>query len=132
MVAQIYAWRVDHKLSVRAITGRLNADPDAYPTPDGKPGWSAPGVAKILANPKYTGHMVYGRTRTTGSGHKHPVPADQWIWTPEPVHPAIIDRATWDQAQKVGAQRGNVRDAETPTSRPGRRYILRSRIRHNG
>jgi hypothetical protein len=48
-----------------------------------------------------------------------------------PTHPAIIDRATWDAAQKVGAERGNVRDAETPTVRQGRRYILRSRIRHH-
>ena len=130
VVAQIYQWRVVRKLSVRAITARLNADPAAYPAPDGKPGWTAPGVAKILANPKYTGHMVYGRTRKT-SGKTRPVPPDQWIWTPAPVHPAIIDRPTWDQAQAIGAERGNIRDPETPTSRPGRRYILRSRIRHN-
>ncbi len=130
VVARIYDWRVSSRLSVRAITSRLNADPAAYPTPDGKPGWNQPGVAKILANPKYTGHMVYGRTRKH-QGRKLPVPPGQWIWSPEPAHPAIIDRATWDAAQKTGAQRGNVRDPETPTSRPGRRYILRSRIRHN-
>jgi site-specific DNA recombinase len=40
-----------------------------------------------------------------------------------------VDRATWDAAQLIGAQRGNVRDPEMPTSQPGRRYILRSRIR---
>ena len=131
VVGQIYTWRTVNRLSVRAITARLNADPAAYPTPDGKPGWTVPGVAKILANPKYTGHMVYGRTRTTGTGRARPVPPDQWIWTPEPTHPAIIDRATWDAAQKIGAERGNIRDPETPAARPGRRYILRSRIRHN-
>ena len=75
--------------------------------------------------------MVYGRTRTTGTGRARPVPADQWIWTPEPTHPAIIDRATWDPAQQIGAERGNIRDTETPAARQGRRYILRSRIRHN-
>ena len=130
VVAQIYTWRTDGKLSVRAITARLNADPAAYPTTDGNPGWTQRAVAVILANPKYTGHMVYGRTRKH-NGTKRPVPPDQWIWTPEPVHPPIIDRPTWDQAQKIGAQRGNVRDPETPAARPGRRYILRSRIRHN-
>ncbi len=131
VVEQIYTWRTVDKLSVRAITARLNADPAAYPTPDGKPGWNAVGVAKILANPKYTGHMVYGRTRKNGNGRKQPVPQEQWIWSPQPTHPAVIDRATWDAAQRIGAERGNVRDAETPTARQGRRYILRSRIRHH-
>jgi site-specific DNA recombinase len=130
VVGQIYTWRTVDRLSVRAITARLNADP-ACTAPDGKPGWTVPGVAKILANPKYTGHMVYGRTRTTGTGRARPVPPDQWIWTPEPVHPAIIDRPTWDLAQRIGAERGNIRDPETPAARQGRRYILRSRIRHN-
>ena len=48
---------------------------------------------------------------------------------PEPVHPVIVDRATWEQAQRTGAERGNVRDPETPRGRRGRRYVLRSRIR---
>ncbi len=129
VVTQIYTWRVNDKLAITTIVARLNADPAAYPTPDGRPGWTKPGVTKILANPKYTGHMVYGRTRTTQAGRARPVPADQWIWSPAPTHPAIIDRATWNAAQKTGAERGNVRDAEMPTTRQGRRYILRSRIR---
>jgi hypothetical protein len=40
-----------------------------------------------------------------------------------------VDKQTWDAAQRVGAERGNTRDAEMPTTQPGRRYILRSRIR---
>jgi site-specific DNA recombinase len=103
VVARIYDWRVNHRLSVRAITARLNADPAACPAPDGKPGWTGPGVAKILANPKYTGHMVYGRVRKQ-HGRKVAVPLDQWVWSAEPTHPAIIDRPTWDQAQKIGAE----------------------------
>jgi site-specific DNA recombinase len=129
VVALIFRWRVDLKVSIPAITARLNADPAAYPAPDGKPGWTKRGVVAILSNPKYTGHMVYGRTRNQGGRKPRPVPADQWIWTPEPVHPAIIDRDMWNKAQGIGAERGNVRDPETPTARPGRRYILRSRIR---
>jgi DNA invertase Pin-like site-specific DNA recombinase len=128
-VDRIFHWRVTLKLSIRTITDRLNDDPAAYPAPAGTPGWTKTSVTKILANPKYTGHMVYGRTRKH-NGTKRPVPQDQWIWTPEPVHPAIIDRATWDAAQKTGAQRGNIRDPETPATRTGRRYILRSRVRH--
>ena len=48
----------------------------------------------ILSNPKYTGHMVYGRIRTRNGRHVT-VPADQWLWSPEPTHPAIVDLATW-------------------------------------
>jgi DNA invertase Pin-like site-specific DNA recombinase len=129
VVTQIFDWRVTGKLSIRAITARLNADRAAYPAVDER-GWAKPTVAAILANPKYTGHMVYGRTRKTGTSRKaRPVPQDQWIWSPTPVHPPLVDRATWGEAQKTGEQRGNVRDPETPTSQPGRRYIMRSRIR---
>jgi site-specific DNA recombinase len=128
VVALIFHWRVDLKLSIPAIVNRLNTDPAAYPAPDGKPGWTKRGVVALLSNPKYTGYMVYGRTRTQ-AGHKpRPVPPDQWIWSPEPVHPAIIDRATWDKAQTTGAERGNVADPGTPT-RHGHRYLLRSRLR---
>ena len=60
----------------------------------------------------------------------HPAPAPgQWLWTPEPVHPVIIDRDTWEKAQKTGAERGNVQDPGMPTGRQGRRYLLRSMIR---
>jgi site-specific DNA recombinase len=127
VITQIYGWRTAAKLSIRAITDRLNADPAAYPSPDGT-GWSKTTVVDVLRNPKYTGYMVFGRTRKT-NGRARPVPRDQWIWSPAPVHPALVDRATWDEAQAIGAERGNTRDAETPTSQPGRRYILRSRIR---
>jgi len=128
-VDRIFDWRVTLKLSIRAIVDRLNDDPGAYHVPAGTAGWTKTSVTKILANPKYTGHMVYGRTRTH-NGTKRPVPPDQWIWSPDPVHPAIIDRDTWDAAQKTGAERGNIRHAETPAARPGRRYVLRSRVRH--
>ncbi len=129
VVTQIFYWRVNCQLSVPAIVARLNADPAVYPALDSR-GWIKPTVTAILANPKYTGHMVFGRTRKTTTSRKaRPVPPAQWIWSPEPVHPPLVDRATWDAAQKIGAQRGNVRDPEMPTSQPGRRYILRSRIK---
>jgi hypothetical protein len=39
-----------------------------------------------------------------------------------------VDKQTWDAAQRAGAEHGNVRDAETPSTRPGRHYLLRSRL----
>jgi hypothetical protein len=56
------------------------------------------------------------------------VPPDQWIWSAQPTHPALVGKATWDAAQTIGALRGNVRDAEQPRIRPGRRYQYRGRL----
>jgi site-specific DNA recombinase len=130
VVTRIFHWRADDKLSVPTITWRLNGDPAAYPPPGD--GWTESSVSAILSNPKYTGHMVYGRTRKNpGAKNRRPVAPGQWIWSPEPVHPALVDRATWDTAQAVAAERGNTRDPEMPTTQPGRRYPLRSRVRCN-
>ena len=79
------------------IAARLNADPARYPAPTGK-GWTTQTVYAILGNPKYTGHMVYGRIRTR-NGRRVTVPQSEWLWSPEPVHPAIVDRDTWAAAQ---------------------------------
>jgi hypothetical protein len=43
----------------------------------------------------------------------------------------LTDKATWDAAQAIAAERGNTRDAEMPTTQPGYRYPLRSRVRCN-
>src|SRR5258708_35830418 len=75
--------------------------------------------------------MVFGRTRKTGRNSPRAVDPDKWFWTPEPVHPALVDTATWDAAQRVAAERGNTRGPEMPTTQPGRRYALRSRVRDN-
>jgi site-specific DNA recombinase len=132
VVTQIFHWRADDKLSVPTITWRLNGDRAAYPPPGDGTGWTESTVAALLGNPKYTGHMVYGRTRKNpGAKNRRPVAPAQWIWSPEPVHPALADRATWDTAQHVAAERGNTRDPEMPTTQPGRRYTLRSRVRCN-
>src|SRR5215831_10019854 len=130
VVAQIFAWRTVDKLGVTTITNRLNADPARYPSP--KPGgWNATTVYAILQNPKYTGHMVYGRRRSTGRRRFHTVSQDQWIWTPEPAHPAIITRQTWDTAQTVGSEHASSRDDPGLASHPAARrsYVLRSRCR---
>ena len=131
VVTLIFEWRVVHRLSVPTIAWRLNGDPAAYPPPGNGPGWTESSVAAILRNPKYSGYMVYGRTRKIpGSKKSRPVPPDQWIWSPEPTHDPLTDRATWEAAQRTGAERGNVRDTEKPTTQPGSRYVLRSRMRH--
>ena len=129
MVEQIFTWRVVDKLGMPAIAARLNADPARYPAPGGN-GWTAQTVYAVLGNPKYTGHMVYGRIRNR-NGHRVAVPPAEWLWSPEPVHPAIIDRDTWDAAQAIGAGHGTSRDGTGLSGHPAatRTYAYRGRIR---
>ena len=128
IIALIYQWRVSEHLGKPTIRARLAADPIAYPPPGPTPSWSLALVDEILSNPKYTGYQVIGRRRRKG-GKKVWMPASEWIWSAEPTHAALVDMATWDAAQKMGRRHGNVRDPETPTTRTGRRYKLRSRLR---
>ena len=130
VIARIYTWRTVDKLGCPAIAARLNADPAAYPPLNPATGWTAQNVRVILANPKYTGYMVYGRHRTR-NGRRTPVPPDQWLWSPAPVHPAIVDRDTWDLAQTIAAGHGTSRDGDDLNPHPAtaRFYPYRSRIR---
>jgi site-specific DNA recombinase len=129
VVAVIYTWRVEEHLGVPTIAARLNADKDRYPPRDGLH-WSESTVGAILGNPKYTGHMVFGRRRKTTGRRSQPAPPDQWTWSPEPSRPAIITRAMFDEAQVIGEAHRTASD--TPASaqpRARRNYPLRSRVR---
>lgn len=66
----------------------------------------------LLCNPKCTGHMVYGRRRTTSRRRFHTVPQDQWIWSPEP-HP-FGDH----QPAGLGCRLGHRRRARQQSRRP--------------
>ena len=139
VVARIFQWRVIDRLGMNTIANRLNADP-ALPPPPGKAGcWLVSTVAAILANPKYTGYMVYGRTRTTGGKRGRKAPPDQWLWSSRPAHTAIITRAMRDAAQTIGQEHGNSRDpgdplpdhaADAARQRDAETARLRQRIRH--
>jgi len=74
--------------------------------------------------------MVYGRVRKRNS-RRLPVPPGEWLWSPEPTHPQIVDRATWDAAQHIGAEHGTSRDGTGLSAHPAaaRSYIYRGRIR---
>lgn len=103
-VAQMFRWRTgeDRPVSLEDITGRLNADPDRFPPP-GEVGWRLQTVRALLMNPKYTGYMVYNRKGTRTNGHRYK-PYREWVWSAEPVHPAIVPLETWVRAQEVSAK----------------------------
>jgi DNA invertase Pin-like site-specific DNA recombinase len=126
VIALIYRWRVTEHLGKPTIRKRLADNPHLYPVPPSG-AWSIGLVDEILSNPKYTGHQVMGRRRHKG-GKRVWTPASEWIWTPQPTHEALVPKAVWDAAQTMGMRHGNTRDPGTPTRRPGRRYVLRSRL----
>jgi hypothetical protein len=134
-VTQMYTWRVVEHVSREEIAGRLESL--GIPAgPDGQP-WSPQQVGKILANPKYTGYMVYGRTRNAGKsqrpGERKIVnqPRDKWVWSPEPTHPALVTMEVWEAAQEVGKAHERIRDTAKPSKRGKRAYPFRARIMCN-
>jgi DNA invertase Pin-like site-specific DNA recombinase len=128
-VADIFTWRVAGKAGAPTIAARLNAHPAAYPPPAGTPGWAASTVRAILANPKYTGHQVFGRRRTR-NGRRYHAPVSEWLWSPQPAHEPIVDMQTWQEAQEIGAEHATSRDHDGPPANPaGRVYPYRGRVR---
>jgi site-specific DNA recombinase len=128
-VTDIFTWRVVCKLGVPTIARRLNADPAGYPSPSGAPGWTTSAVRAILANPKYTGHQVFGRRRSR-NGRRVNAPMSEWLWSPEAVHEPIVDMQTWREAQDIGAEHSTSRDHHEPEANPASRiYPYRSRVR---
>ncbi len=107
-----------------AIQARLCADPVTYPAADSDIGWTLGGIYSMLANPKYTGYQVFGRRRKG-----KPTPPDKWYWSEKPTHPAIVDRETWEAAQRIGAEHRSARDTGRTSPDTFRTYALRSRIR---
>ncbi len=132
-VTRIFEWRVHQKLSLAGIAQRLQRQ--GAPTRDGKP-WTIGGVNSILANPKYTGRIVIGRTRNAGDG-KNPgqrkvkaVPREHWTWAADGnQHPELVTMELWEAAQAVGRQRGNVQDHQDQGKNGRPDYPLRARIR---
>jgi len=124
-VERIFQWRTAGHLGVPEITRRLNADPGSWP-PAG--GWGVHHVYKILSNPKFTGYMVYGRSKKM-RGRPRPLPQDQWLWTPKPAHDAIVTREVWEAAQHAAAEHTTRPDRDGPAPYASRTYVLRSRVR---
>lgn len=129
-VTRMYEWRVYEKLALTSIARRL--DQQGAPPPQPGTPWSPDTVRGILANPKYTGRVVIGRTRNTAARPGQPkkvrqVPREHWTWASDDnTHPALVAMELWEAAQLTGRERGNVRDHHDD-GRPD--HPLRSRVR---
>jgi site-specific DNA recombinase len=142
-VTQIFAWRVVDELTYWEIANRLNQDLTHYPPPEptkkrtARGFWTLGTVRSILANPKYTGYMVYNRTTsrngvTVAPKKKfRPTPPDQWIWSPNPTHTELVTLETFQKAQNVGArlEGSPARNDANPHPATKNTYIFRGLIR---
>jgi site-specific DNA recombinase len=119
-----------------AIAERLTAD--QIPPPSGHDrarnphrlglAWSKSAVRAILANPRYTGYQVWNKQRRdevlldvddVAAGHISKMrwnPKQQWVWSAEPTHQALVSRETFDQVQARIAARSPTSPRAAATS----------------
>ena len=108
--------RIVRALTDAGIPCPSAADPDANPHRAAR-SWTVRTVQEILANPVYTGRMVWNRQRTErvlvdpgnpGLGHREVRvwnnPAD-WVLSDKPVHPALVSEADFVAIQGLRADR---------------------------
>jgi site-specific DNA recombinase len=134
VVRTMFSWRVTARLGYQAIADRLNADLETSPPPmpvdpaTAVGRWTYSNVREVLTNPKHTGHMVWNRRARKGPGHNRMNPVTEWVWSPEPVHEALVDLETFVQAQQVAVRRERSRTAAGLSRDPQakRVYPLRS------
>lgn len=108
--------RIAAKLTEESVPCPSAADIERNPHRAGL-AWSKSAVRAILTNPNYTGHLVWNRTagqevlidpEDVQLGTKTQMSAtspEEWLWSPEPQHTALIPRADWEKAQDVLATR---------------------------
>ena len=101
--------------------------------------WSKGAVRVIVTNPRYTGREVWNRQRKqevlldvedVALGYVTKLrwnPADAWVWSDHPAHPAIIDVEVFGRAQVVLRGRGSGPTEHVPR-RSRHLYQLRSRL----
>lgn len=136
IVAKMFDWYVGDRWSFGQIARKLNDesvpcpsahDPGRNPHRTGRR-WTSSTVAAILANPRYTGHQFWQRTKgleqmvdedDVEAGYRK-VYADvdraEWVKSPRKAHTALITEEVWAMAQselelgraRRGAERASV------------------------
>ena len=66
-------------------------------------GWSASAVNRVLSNPMYTGHLVYGKTSVPiGGGKRVAQDKEKWIYSKETIPElAVISEEQFEKVQKL-------------------------------
>jgi len=93
----IFNWFLNDHLSIREVARRLSAN--GLRTYEGNTHWAKSTVARILANETYAGTAYYNRLGRASPYRPQKLLRSREQWIAIPV-PPIIDRATWQEAQK--------------------------------
>jgi site-specific DNA recombinase len=140
MIFEDYCLR---QLGIGAICEKLNRNLDRYPPPIPNrkddnglaPTWSRSVIRAMLRNPKYTGFNVWGRNDKR-PGRQQIRPRNEWTWSAEPTHEAIVSRELFEMVEERAAINDKRKQAGmprahtgSPTPRVGRLYPLRGRVR---
>lgn len=118
IVQKIFYWYVFEDMSSFDIAKSLNAQKIPCPQEsyeirrygekrsNKKIYWRGEGICRILQNPLYIGAAVYGKTRQMLSNNipLKKIPKSQWELH-ENVYEPIIERAIFDEAQKIAEKR---------------------------
>ena len=112
VVVQIFNWYCIDGYGLGEIVDRLNSDLDRYPPPKRnkkdmnqlRACWSKATVQAILRNPKYTGFNVWNR-HDKRRGRPTLRPRQQWVWSDQPTHEALVSRELYDAVE--ARARGN-------------------------
>jgi len=101
--AEMCRLRREEHLKPVDIIAILSAAPEKHPLVGRR--WTHNHVELLIANPKLTGYQVYNRkaSRTGRPGISKWNPISKWVWSPEPVHEAVISLEQWKAAQAVTA-----------------------------
>ncbi len=118
VVEQIFRWYCSDGLGLGELVDRLNRDLERYPAPEPnkkdacelRPSWSRSSVRAILRNPKYTGFNVWNR-HDKRKGKKTLRPQNEWTWSREETHPALVEKELFDLVP-ISAERNTNRIAD--------------------
>jgi site-specific DNA recombinase len=102
---------------------------------DLRPTWSRSQIQAMLRNPKYTGFNAWGG-HDKRRGRPFIRPREQWIWSTEPTHEALIPKELFDLVEERPArneQHAKLTEPKQYIQRAGGRsarlYPLRGRVR---
>jgi site-specific DNA recombinase len=134
IVQMIFEDYVARGMSLGDVQTKLNADLERFPPPESpdprrRTGrWGRSSVWEILRNPKYTGYQVWNRRARKRGGKTNP--PEQWIWSEEPAHDALVSREMFEEALRRAVSRDNVVKASAARADYApRTYLLRSFLR---
>lgn len=131
VVARIFSMRIVDRRGYDSIATALNQDLALNPPPEPTCGrkqigrWTGSAVREVLRNPKYTGYMVYNRRSYKQHGGRCN-PPEEWIWSPYPVHPALISLKQFEAARCVIRGNERVRTLQGEQGAETASYLLRS------